>query len=251
MNAVEPKRFVRKLYKLLSRAVLAAPKRTGHSLPSLIHAPDLATAPGDRLLTLALEAATLAATNEITGYRPELSDSNLYNRFPGEHYRLLKALVSLLRPESIVEIGTFTGMGCFALKQEAPGQIHTFDVMAWDSFNSHLTRADFADGRLVQHLADLADESVFASYRAILDSASLIFLDGPKDGVFEARLLERLTTLSPLSGRVLVIDDIRFVNMIDNWTAIASPKLDLTSFGHWSGTGIVDLSEPLRLTVGR
>jgi hypothetical protein len=42
-------------------------------------------------------------------------------------------------------------------------------------------------------------------------------------------------------------DDIRFVNMVDNWNAIASPKLDLTSFGHWSGTGLVDLSEPLRL----
>ena len=247
MSTSEPKRLARKLYKLMSRMVLTAHQRTGHTLPSLIHSPEHATPPSDRLVDLALEATALAARTPINGFRPELPDSVLYNRFPGEHYRLLKGLVTLMKPESIVEIGTFTGMGAFALKQGGHGVLHTFDVVAWDSFNSHLSRADFSDGRLVQHLADLADPAVFAAHLPVLDSASLIFLDGPKDGVFEARLLQHLTRLSARPGRLLVIDDIRFVNMIDNWAAIASPKLDMTSFGHWSGTGLVDLSEPLRL----
>ena len=78
------------------------------------------------------------------------------------------------------------------------------------------------------------------------NGASLIFLDGPKNGRFEGQLLQHLTGLEPLPGRLLVVDDIRFVNMIDFWTSIASPKLDLTSFGHWSGTGLVDLSSPLQ-----
>ena len=42
---------------------------------------------------------------------------------------------------------------------------------------------------------------------------------------------------------ILIIDDIQFLNMIDFWRAIASPKLDISSFGHWSGTGIVDISD--------
>ncbi len=247
MRKVEPKAVARKLFKALSRLVLQSPERAGHTLPSLIHASDSVRPPSGQLIDIALEAIALAARTEISGYRPELSDSLLYNRYPGEHYRLLNALVLLLKPAVTVEIGTFTGMGCFALKQAAPGVIHTFDIAPWNSFESHLTQSDFAAGRLIQHLVDLAEPTQFEAHRALLDQASLIFLDGPKDGLFEGRLLEHLTRIEPLPGRILVIDDIRFVNMIDCWTSIASPKLDLTSFGHWSGTGLVDLSNPLQL----
>ena len=37
-----------------------------------------------------------------------------------------------------------------------------------------------------------------------------------------------------------MFDDIRLLNMIEQWRALPRPKLDLTSFGHWSGTGLVD-----------
>ena len=247
MQTAEPKRLVRKLYKALSRLVLAHPARAGHALPSVISSAGSTQATSQALVDLSLQAAALAARTPITGFRPELPDSVLYNRYPGEHYRLLKAMVTLLEPESVVEIGTFTGMGSFALAQAARGRLHTFDVVPWRNFESHLSDSDFSGGRVIQHLADLADPDQFKIHQPLLDASTFIFLDGPKDGSFEARLLAQLTRLSPCAGRILVIDDIRFVNMVDNWNAIASPKLDLTSFGHWSGTGLVDLSEPLRL----
>ncbi len=247
MENAEPKRLVRKLYKALSRLVLVQPDRAGHALPSVISSAGSGNAPSGHLVDLGLKAAALAARTPITGFRPELADSVLFNRYPGEHYRLLNALVTLLEPASIVVIGTFTGMGSFALAQAARGSLHTFDVVPWRNFESHLSDSDFSGGRVIQHLADLADPDQFKAHQPLLDASTLIFLDGPKDGSFEVRLLGRLTRLSPCADRILVIDDIRFVNMIDNWNAIASPKLDLTSFGHWSGTGLVDLSEPLRL----
>jgi hypothetical protein len=37
-----------------------------------------------------------------------------------------------------------------------------------------------------------------------------------------------------------MFDDIRLWNMLRTWRTINRPKLDLTSFGHWSGTGLVD-----------
>lgn len=43
----------------------------------------------------------------------------------------------------------------------------------------------------------------------------------------------------------MIIDDIRFLNMIDLWSDIASPKLDVTSFADWNGTRIVDVSRGL------
>ena len=44
-------------------------------------------------------------------------------------------------------------------------------------------------------------------------------------------------------NRYLILDDIRFNNMFEIWRSIKSPKLDITSIAHWSGTGIVDLSK--------
>ena len=41
----------------------------------------------------------------------------------------------------------------------------------------------------------------------------------------------------------MIIDDILFVNMIDFWRKIKSPKVEASCFGHWSGTGIVDISD--------
>ncbi|MBM4318321.1 MAG: methyltransferase, partial [Deltaproteobacteria bacterium] len=39
---------------------------------------------------------------------------------------------------------------------------------------------------------------------------------------------------------IVVFDDIRLMNMLRIWRNISLPKLDVTSFGHWSGTGLVD-----------
>jgi hypothetical protein len=37
---------------------------------------------------------------------------------------------------------------------------------------------------------------------------------------------------------LLVLDDIRLLPMVTLWEDLRLRKLDLTSFGHWSGTGI-------------
>jgi hypothetical protein len=34
--------------------------------------------------------------------------------------------------------------------------------------------------------------------------------------------------------------DIRVLDMIENWRRLNRPKLGVTSFGHWSGTGLLD-----------
>ena len=38
---------------------------------------------------------------------------------------------------------------------------------------------------------------------------------------------------------IVMFDDIRMWNMIKIWRDIKRSKMDLTSFGHWSGTGMV------------
>ena len=71
--------------------------------------------------------------------------------------------------------------------------------------------------------------------------ADLIFLDGPKDGYFEARFLANLLSMKLQPHALLVLDDIRLWNMLRIWRDLPPPKLDMTSFGHWSGTGFVEI----------
>jgi predicted O-methyltransferase YrrM len=245
----EPRRLPRALFKLLSKLVLLHPERLSHFRPSIIHAPGSHQPASGALFKLALEATRVAASQPILNGNPALSDTHLFNVFPGEHYRLLNGLICALQPRQVVEIGTFTGMGSFALLQSLTGTLHTFDIVPWKDFSTHLQHSDFDKGRVIQHLADLSQPDHFQTHVQLLNQADLIFLDAPKDGQFEYKIAPLLAGLSPKSDRFLVVDDIRFVNMIDWWHAIQSPKLDITSFGHWSGTGLVDISEGLKFAA--
>lgn len=180
----------------------------------------------------------------------KLVEAPFLNVFPGEHYRLLAGLILELQPELVLEIGTYTGMSARVICDYSPANcsIHTFDLLAWDGFESYLSLDDFQGQRLQQHLDNLAFSEVFNRYSPLLDQAQLIFCDAPKDGIFEPAFLSLLAA-AELSQRPrwLLLDDIRLLPMVECWRSISSPKLDLTSFGHWSGTGIVDISLGLKL----
>jgi len=235
----------RKLYKTLTRHVLR-PKLNSHYQASIICSPEGTSGPNPELVGLAGDAIKLAWPEHVIAPKKNLSDNHYYNVFPGEHYRLLKSIVKLLDPNIVIEIGTFTGMGSVAMHQGLNrGTLHTFDILPWNSFDSHLDASMFADGRIQQHLSDLSNPAEFSKYFDLLNKADLIFLDAPKDGVFEYRFIDLLKKLDPKPNKLMIIDDIRFVNMVNFWRDIQSPKLDITSFGHWSGTGLVDLSNGL------
>jgi predicted O-methyltransferase YrrM len=216
-----------------------------HLKPSVIIAPD-SSSQQSQLIEIALKAVTFAMGNRIKESPSMPNDGRRYNIYPGEHYRLLAALVKVLEPSHIVEIGTHTGMGTKALLAGSQtATITTYDLIPWVKFDSHLDRDNFDSGRVFQVLADLSNPELFKQSEDTLNKSDLLFIDGPKDGKFENSFLKNLTQLPPKKGQILIIDDIRFVNMIDVWEGISSPKLDLTSFGHWSGTGLVDISSGL------
>lgn len=173
-----------------------------------------------------------------------------YNIFPGEHYRFLKALTKTLRAKSAIEIGTFTGMGSVSISQgfeSESNELLTFDVIPYNEFKTHLTPELLGSSKISQVIGDLADVNFFKKYINRFNNSEIIFLDAPKDGVFEYKFLENLTLLKPVGPCYLVMDDIKFVNMTELWQSIKSEKLDCTSFGHWSGTGVVNMTKGLEL----
>ena len=162
--------------------------------------------------------------------------------WPGEHYKLLAGFVSWLKPKTVVEVGTFTGLSSLALKHYLPkdSKVVTFDLIPWQNIpDTVLTEDDFRDGRLVQILADLADPATFQKHAGLLSESTLIFADGPKDGKFEPAFGALLSALPRAQPAWVLWDDIRDLHMLQYWRDIARPKLDLSSFGHWTGTGLV------------
>ena len=220
--------------------------------PSLVCSADDDADCNDLLIKISLAAITGAKETSLKSLVTEkesLSDARYYDVFPGEHYRLLHSLSHTLAPSSIVEIGTFTGMSAAAILDGMPQtcKFTTFDINSWREHQSHLSERDFQSGRITQVLDDLSNPDTFDKYLDLFSNSQFIFCDAPKDGIFEHKFLANLSRIRPNSSCLLVLDDIRLLNMIDVWRSIASPKLDLTSFGHWSGTGLVDMSAGLKL----
>ncbi len=212
---------------------------------------DSVSRPSARLIELSIQAIIHAQRNTSMGEIGERMSGRFsypdatVNLWPGEHYRLLAAFVQVLKPTAVVEIGTAEGLSALSMLKYLPigGWVTTFDVVPWDRYpRSCLQPEDFQDGRLRQIVADLGEASTFEQHRAILSRADLIFIDAAKDGVLEHKLIANFQTVRFESRPLFVFDDIRLWNMLSVWRALTWPKLDLTSFGHWCGTGI---SEPI------
>jgi len=204
-------------------------------------------APSDFLLELAV--ALIRRTREVRKL-PALEERgapSLIYQWPGEHYRLLSAIMQELEPKRVVEIGTFSGLSTLAMLPElkSDARLTTFDMISWYTIpTTYLRENDFSDGRLSQVIGDLALPSVFGRYASVLREADVLFIDGPKNYVFEKRLIGNFNRLGLKPHALLVFDDTRFWNMIEIWRAIHQPKLDFSSFGHWSGTGLVEWPAP-------
>jgi hypothetical protein len=149
----------------------------------------------------------------------------------------------VLKPRSVVEIGTGEGLSALTMLKFLPGgaTLTTFDIVPWAQYpRSCLRSSDFADRRFAQILANLSEPETFAAHTGVFESADLVFIDGPKDRRFEQDVVNRFGTVTWRKPPLFVFDDIRIWNMLAFWNGLRWPKLDLTSFGHWSGTGLAD-----------
>lgn len=167
---------------------------------------------------------------------------NYIDIYPGEHYNLLSAIIQVMLPKTVIELGTHLGYSALCMKKYLPpgSKIYTFDVIPWNGFENTILKEDDFDEKLVQCIDDITTEQVFQKYKPVIEDAEVIFMDALKDRVQEYEFLKNFSTIQFKKKCLFVFDDIRLWNMLDIWFHMEKPKLDLTSFGHWSGTGIVE-----------
>lgn len=199
--------------------------------------------PSQYLISSSLEAIRCAKATALDDISARTGGPPYYpDIWPGEHYRLLAGFVKTLRPELIVEVGTFTGVSALSLKKflSPDSGLVTFDIKEWNSYsNTCLTGNDF-DGMLVQHVEDLSDIDAMLKYKILFEKADIILIGALKEDARVRKILNNLYRISFKKKPLMILDNIKLRNMYDIWDGIDMPKLDLTLFGHSTGTGLVE-----------
>jgi predicted O-methyltransferase YrrM len=228
------------------KELLPPPVSASHREYSMILSAHDDTAQASRpLIDVSLKAIAAAHQMDLSSLSKRLPHPPYFpDIWPGEHYKLLAGCIQVLQPQLAIEIGTSTGLSALAMASCLPakGQLITYDIKNWREYpNTVLKEEDFT--HLTQVVGDLSQPDFFQKESARLRQAEWIFIDATHDGHLEKKLLDLLGTLSFEKPPFLLFDDIRVWSMLKMWREVPYPKLDLTSFGHWSGTGLVHLQD--------
>jgi predicted O-methyltransferase YrrM len=206
--------------------------------------------PTDTLIALSLQISQRAAELKRRGFAGKMKTAPArFHTWPGEHYYFLAALADVLRPRLFVEIGTHLGYSALSILETLPSgsELVTYDIIPWQEYaEARVDARDFRPGRFSQRIGDLANADYWEANRDVFQRADVVFVDGPKDGRWEDRFIARLERTNWFRPQLVVFDDVRLWGMLKTWRRIARPKLDLASFGHFTGTGLVEWNPPAK-----
>ncbi|MHA1694355.1 MAG: O-methyltransferase [Candidatus Helarchaeota archaeon] len=238
---------ITRLKRKIAKKLLGNPIKCRHIELSLLSSVDDDPArPNDYLINLSLEAIKNAQKVDLDDICNKMTGTPYYpNIWPGEHYKLLAGFIIALKPKLVIEIGTDKGLSALTIKKFLldDSKLVTFDIIPWNNFSDTcLSDSDF-NNNFIQYVDDVSEYSTMLKYKHLFKSADFIFLDAAKDGKMEYKFLENLEKTGYKPNLILLLDDIRLWNMLAFWRKIKYPKLDLTSFGHWSGTGLIQLQK--------
>lgn len=145
-----------------------------------------------------------------------------------DHYRLLAHMSSYFNNTTLIDIGTRSGASAIALAKNPTNIIHSFDI-------EDLTPHSYSN--VQYHKCKILESTEFTS---LILSSPFISLDVNHDGVFEQQFVNFLTENNYVG--LLYLDDIHaenFPEMESFWNSISIQKIDITMYGHCSGSGIV------------
>ena len=157
-----------------------------------------------------------------------------------EHYRLLMHIVNSISKQIIIDIGTHMGASALSLATNKNNHVYSFDI-------GNFRKVNFSDISNITFCEDNVEEC--PKYNPLILTSSLIFLDvSPHDGVFETKFYNFLSE-NKYKG-LLGLDDIHLNPEMESfWNNIKHKKFDLTSYGHWSGTGMVSFNGITEITL--
>ena len=145
-----------------------------------------------------------------------------------EHYRLLAHISTYYENETILDIGTFKGGSALALSFNKNNKVISIDIENHLESNINRSNIEFK-------ILNILD------YPKLIQQSKLIMLDTAHDGLFEKEFYTYLIK-SNWNG-IMIADDIHLNKPMKRWWKLIDNKYkyDITRFGHWSGTGLINL----------
>jgi hypothetical protein len=158
-----------------------------------------------------------------------------YEKSGVEHYKMLAYLSTLMDNETILDIGTYQGGSALALSYNKNNKIVSIDIKHQVETNIDLDNIEFLEGDILRS----------EDGKELIESSNFILYDTVHDGDTELEFHNHLVN-SNWEGLCLW-DDIKYrwtgairEGMQSFWNSIDDDKkIDLTKYGHWTGTGLV------------
>lgn len=163
-----------------------------------------------------------------------------------EPYRLLFFLAQQFNNSLFIDLGTSNGASALALSNNKSNQVMSFDIFE-RSETSYLQNKEFERMPRIENIDFIISEN-FIKYMDLFLTSPLIYVDIAHDGVWEKILIDKLIKFK-YKGLVIFDDIYEFDEMLKLWNSIELKKIDLTKYGHWSGTGLIDFNSEIEFIL--
>lgn len=175
----------------------------------------------------AINQIDLSSLDSICNNAPNYKYFNL--EAGKEHYKLLAYLSKIVDGKKVLDIGTYQGLSAAAMSLSGK-EVDTFDIVEDPSALEIISKLD----NVHYHLGT----EYMHRFAEIIKDVDLIMLDIDHRGQTEKDILKLLDDVG--YDGILMMDDIHLNDaMRDVWSSVTRSKYDVSTFGHWSGTGIV------------
>ncbi len=147
-----------------------------------------------------------------------------------EHYKLLAYLSTILNCKNLVEIKTGYTLGTTALSYSSDKTVNSYDIYSWLPDNETTIEQKQNVKLYVTNYLDHVDN--------MIKDCDLIVIDIDHTGTTEKNILDALRD-KQYQGIVLLDDTNLNEDMKKFVENIPEKVIDVTNYGHWSGTHLV------------
>lgn len=176
-----------------------------------------------------------------------LVDKNYYDLESGkQEYRLYSYLSTLFDNITILDIGTYNGRSAVSLSHNENNKVISYNIN--DDINDlhHKIYTKSNIEILIKNVLDDLNEE-------FLKNVKIVLIDIDHFYTIEKMIIDKLKELD--YDGIILIDDImhpslkEFEAMQKLWNEIDDEKYNITNYGHWSGTGLVNLSKDINIIL--
>lgn len=194
-------------------------------------------------ITLSKELINAIDLTDLTKYIEWNAQHLQYFNLPAgkEHYKLLAYLSTQFKCKNVIEIGTYLGHGAAALSYDETKTVKTYDI--YNSLPADESIITIENRSNVQsYLKD-----VVGDLKSVIQDTDFILIDIDHTGYTERILMQELKDIG-YKGIVMLDDSKLNAEMIKFCEEITEKKIDISKYGHWSGS-MLCVFDPSRFDI--